>query len=273
MILAKLKDTDIAARPEGRRPGAGRARSPRCCAAWSSRAARASMLYRQGNRPELAAKEEAEIAVIECFLPAADGRGRDRGARWPTAIAATGAAGVKDMGKVMAALKAQHARDARHGARRRRWCKREARRLMALPAGFLDELRARTPLAALIGRRVQAGPRPGGNGRAAARSTARRRRASTSTTTTTTASAAARTAMPISFVMQSAGRRASSRRSSSWPPRPGWRCRSRRPAPPQAERRRHDLHAVLEAAAAAFQRRLFLPEGRARRSTICAAAG
>ncbi len=65
-------------------------------------------LYRQGNRPELAAKEEAEIAVIESFLP----RQMDEAAMAAAvreAVAETGAASVKDMGKVMAALRARHA--------------------------------------------------------------------------------------------------------------------------------------------------------------------
>ena len=64
-------------------------------------------LYRQGNRPELAAKEEAEIAVIEGFLPAEmDAAALAQAVE--AAIAETGAAGLKDMGKVMAALKAYH---------------------------------------------------------------------------------------------------------------------------------------------------------------------
>jgi uncharacterized protein YqeY len=65
-------------------------------------------MYRQGGREELAAKEEAEIAVIEGFLP----RQMDEAAMTAAveaAVAATGAASIKDMGKVMAALKAQHA--------------------------------------------------------------------------------------------------------------------------------------------------------------------
>ena len=64
-------------------------------------------LYKQGNRPELAAKEEAEIAVIESFLPAQmDEAGISEAVI--AAIAATGAQGIKDMGKVMAALRASH---------------------------------------------------------------------------------------------------------------------------------------------------------------------
>ena len=106
MILAKLKDTDIAARPKGVTavPDAeiqamlrGMVKSRRESVA----------LYLQGNRPELAAKEEAEIAVIESFLPAALDPAAIEAAV-AAAIAATGATGIKDMGKVMAALREAH---------------------------------------------------------------------------------------------------------------------------------------------------------------------
>ena len=61
-------------------------------------------LYRQGGREELAATEEAEIAVIERFLPA---QLSDEEARAAIAgiVAETGANSMKDMGKVMAAVK------------------------------------------------------------------------------------------------------------------------------------------------------------------------
>jgi hypothetical protein len=107
MIMAKLKDVDIAARPKGidKVPEEeivamlrGMVKSRR----------EAADLYAQGNRPELVAKEEAEIVVIEGFLPAQ----MDEAAMLQAvkeAVAETGAAGIKDMGKVMAALKAKHA--------------------------------------------------------------------------------------------------------------------------------------------------------------------
>jgi uncharacterized protein YqeY len=105
MITARLKDIDIAARPAGPVDDAaivamlrGMAKSRR----------ESVVLYRQGNRPELAEKEEAEIAVIESFLP----RQMDEAAMREAvqaAVAQTGASSVKDMGKVMAALKARHA--------------------------------------------------------------------------------------------------------------------------------------------------------------------
>lgn len=106
MILARLKDTDIAARPKGVTAIPdddiigmlrGMVKSRR----------ESITLYEQGNRPELAAKEVAEIKVIEGFLP----QEMDDDAlatEVEAAVASTGAASQKEMGKVMAALKAKH---------------------------------------------------------------------------------------------------------------------------------------------------------------------
>jgi uncharacterized protein YqeY len=106
MILARLKDIDIAARPKGidKVPDEdviGMLRG-------MVKSRRESVdLYRQGNRPDLVAKEEAEIAVIEAFLPQQmDAAAMENAVA--SAIASTGAASIKDMGRVMAALKAQH---------------------------------------------------------------------------------------------------------------------------------------------------------------------
>jgi uncharacterized protein len=107
MIMAKLKDVDIAARPKGidKIPDEdilgmlrGMVKSRR----------ESVELYAKGNRPELAAKEEAEIAVIESFLPQQmDAAAMEQAVA--DAVTQTGAASIKDMGKVMAALKARHA--------------------------------------------------------------------------------------------------------------------------------------------------------------------
>jgi uncharacterized protein YqeY len=107
MVMAKLKDTDIAGRPKGieQIPDEdivgllrGMVKSRR----------ESVELYTQGNRPELAAKEEAEIAVIESFLPSQmDAAAMEQAVAG--AMAETGAASIKDMGKVMAVLKAKHA--------------------------------------------------------------------------------------------------------------------------------------------------------------------
>ena len=65
-------------------------------------------MFRQGNRDDLIQKETAEIAVVEQFLPQQLGD-EETQAAVDAAIAKTGAAGVKDMGKVMAALKSDYA--------------------------------------------------------------------------------------------------------------------------------------------------------------------
>ena len=106
MILAKLKDTDIAARPKGITAVPDDEVVGMLRGMVKSR--RESVeLYRQGKRPELAAKEEAEIAVIEGFLPAQmDDAALAKAV--DAAIASTGAASPKDMGKVMGALKQAH---------------------------------------------------------------------------------------------------------------------------------------------------------------------
>jgi uncharacterized protein YqeY len=68
MILSKVKDADIAARPKGIDKVPDEEVLSTLRGMVKSR--RESVeLYRQGNRPELADKEEAEIAVIETFLP------------------------------------------------------------------------------------------------------------------------------------------------------------------------------------------------------------
>ena len=65
-------------------------------------------MYRQGGREELAAKEEAEIAVIERFLPK-QMDDAEANAAIGAIIADVGASSLKDMGKVMAEVKARHA--------------------------------------------------------------------------------------------------------------------------------------------------------------------
>ncbi len=103
MILAKLKDVDIAARPSG----VDKVPDEQVVAMLRSmvKSRRESVeLYRQGGREELAAKEEAEIAVIEGFLPSQMDEAAIAAAV-DAAIAETGATSVKDMGKVMGELR------------------------------------------------------------------------------------------------------------------------------------------------------------------------
>ena len=64
-------------------------------------------LYRKGGREELAAAEEAEIAVIERFFPAQMSE-EEAKAAIAAIVAETGASSMKDMGKVMALVKDRH---------------------------------------------------------------------------------------------------------------------------------------------------------------------
>lgn len=105
MATAKLKDADIAARPAGPVDDAAVVSMLRGMV--KSRRESAEM-YVTGNRPDLADKEQAEIAVIEGFLPKQMDEAAMRAAV-ADAVAATGATSVKDMGRVMAELRAKHA--------------------------------------------------------------------------------------------------------------------------------------------------------------------
>ena len=106
-ITAKLKDFDIAARPKG----VDKISDDEIIAMLRGmvKSRRESVeLYRQGKREELAAKEEAEIAVIETFLPQQmDAAAMEAAVK--SAIAESGATAPKEMGKVMAVLKAKYA--------------------------------------------------------------------------------------------------------------------------------------------------------------------
>ncbi|MGN6123185.1 MAG: GatB/YqeY domain-containing protein [Sphingomonas oligoaromativorans] len=65
-------------------------------------------MYEKGNRPELAAAEAAELVVIESFMPQRLTE-EETIAAIDAIKAEIGAEGLKDMGKVMAELKARHA--------------------------------------------------------------------------------------------------------------------------------------------------------------------
>ncbi|MGH7079346.1 MAG: GatB/YqeY domain-containing protein [Acetobacteraceae bacterium] len=102
MILAGLKDADIAARPKDPVPEAEILALLRRMVKSRQESV---VLYRQGNRLDLVDKEAAEIKVIEEFLPP-EMDAKELAQAVDRAVAETGAAGPKDTGKVMAALKA-----------------------------------------------------------------------------------------------------------------------------------------------------------------------
>jgi len=108
LIMATLKDRDIAARTDGDKAQIPDAEILRMLQGMVKQRRESIELYNQGNRPELAQQESEEIAVIESFLPQQMDEAAITAAV-KTAIADSGAAGIKDMGKVMGLLRERHA--------------------------------------------------------------------------------------------------------------------------------------------------------------------
>ena len=108
LVLAGLKERDVAARGAGNPAGIADAEILRMLQGMVKQRRESITLYRQGNRPELAQQEEEEIAIIESFLPRQMSEDEIAAAA-KAAIADTAAAGPKDMGRVMAALRERHA--------------------------------------------------------------------------------------------------------------------------------------------------------------------
>jgi uncharacterized protein YqeY len=100
LVLAQLKDRDIAARPTGS-TGIGEAEIEEMLLKMVKQRQESIVLYKQGNRPDLVQQEEEEIAVIERFMPKQLDES-EVAAAIESAVAETGAQSIKDMGKVMA---------------------------------------------------------------------------------------------------------------------------------------------------------------------------
>ena len=108
LVLAALKDRDIAARSETSRDLLGDDEILTLLAKMIKQREESAAVYRQGGRPELAENEEAEIAIIRTFMPRQMDEAEAKAAI-QAVIAETGAASIKDMGKVMAVLKERYA--------------------------------------------------------------------------------------------------------------------------------------------------------------------
>jgi uncharacterized protein YqeY len=108
LIIAALKDKDINSRTDGRNDGIDESGVLSLLQSMIKQRNESSKIFRENGRAELADKEDAEIAVIESFLPA-QLSDEEVGKIISDIIAKTGAAGIKDMGKVMAELKANYA--------------------------------------------------------------------------------------------------------------------------------------------------------------------
>lgn len=106
MMQAAIKDRDIEVRTQGR----ATITEDEMLALFQKMVKQrqeSAALYEQGNRPELADKEKAEIAVIQSFMPQQLSADETRAALTDI-IKETGASSMKDMGKIMPVLKARY---------------------------------------------------------------------------------------------------------------------------------------------------------------------
>lgn len=108
LILAALKDRDIAARPRGVTDGVDETEIVDMLQKMVRQRQESIELYKKGNRPELVAQEQGEIEMIERFLPQKMSETETEQAI-QSVIGELGAATIKDMGRVMAALKERYA--------------------------------------------------------------------------------------------------------------------------------------------------------------------
>ena len=107
LMLAELKARDIAARGRGNAEGLSDVEIQRMLQAMIKQRRESIALYEQGNREDLAQQEREEIAVIEGFLPNQLDQSEIEAAV-VAVIGETGAAGLKDMGRVMGVLRERH---------------------------------------------------------------------------------------------------------------------------------------------------------------------
>ena len=106
MINAAIQDRDIANRGAGK-DAASSEEILQILTKLVKQREESAKAYEEGGRAELAAKERAEIAIIREYLPQQMDEAQTRDAIGK-AVAETGAASVKDMGKVMACLKERY---------------------------------------------------------------------------------------------------------------------------------------------------------------------
>ncbi len=108
LINAAVKDRDIAERSSGNSEGIDDSAIMSLMQSMVKQRHESAKTYADNGRPELAEREQAEIVVIERFLPK-QMSDDEMSAAIDKVIADTGAKDIKDMGKVMGALKSQYA--------------------------------------------------------------------------------------------------------------------------------------------------------------------
>jgi Uncharacterized conserved protein len=107
LIQANIKDKDIAGRTEESRDGISDDEILALFGKLVKSREDSIALYEKGGRPELAEAEKAEIAILHEFMPRQLDETETKAAI-AAVVAETGAASLKDMGKVMAALKERY---------------------------------------------------------------------------------------------------------------------------------------------------------------------
>ena len=140
MVNATLKNADIEARGSGK-PALGDAEVLAILQKMIKQRQESVEIYKKGARPDLVKQEEEEIAIISAYLPK-QMSDAEMAAAIDAAITETGAAGMKDMGKVIGVLARQIRRPdgLRQGQRRgegeAQRATASAQRELKLPAAF-----------------------------------------------------------------------------------------------------------------------------------------
>ena len=108
LINAAIKDKDIALRGDGNDDGVGDGDVLQILGKMVKQRQESARAYEEGGRLELAEQEQAEIAVIEDYLPRQLSE-KEVAEAVDAAIAEAGADSIRDMGRVMGALKGKYA--------------------------------------------------------------------------------------------------------------------------------------------------------------------
>ena len=108
LINAAIKDKDIEARPKGITDGIDDTAILSLLQSMVKQRKESIEMYKQGGREDLVASEQAEIDIISAFLPQQMSEEETKQAI-EAVIQEIGATSIKDMGKVMGALKAKYA--------------------------------------------------------------------------------------------------------------------------------------------------------------------
>ena len=107
LIIAAIKDRDIAARGDGAEEGVGDAEVLSILSKMVKQRQESARTYEEGGRLDLAERELSEITVIEDFMPK-QLSDAEIVAAIEAAVADTGASSIRDMGKIMGALKSKY---------------------------------------------------------------------------------------------------------------------------------------------------------------------